>query len=152
PNRLSVSVPDVLRRLLFKDGQSLLGFRPVTMFALASLTSLSLLLFFYAYPRVVLPDPSAPSALPIPIPTLPPDVPLTPSPAPSSSPTVTPTPVPSPSGIFGSGTDQSAFRFGGPQTAPLAIDPKAQLRVRESKDGYVVELGVSVTLDLVALP
>jgi formylglycine-generating enzyme required for sulfatase activity len=100
PNRLSVSVPDVLRRLLFKDGESLLGFRPVTMFALASLASLSLLLFFYAYPRV-------------------------------------PAPVAGP---------------GGPQTAPLAIDPKAKLRVRESQDGYVVELGANITLDLVALP
>jgi formylglycine-generating enzyme required for sulfatase activity len=34
----------------------------------------------------------------------------------------------------------------------LVIDPKAQLKVRMSQDGYVVELGPSLTLDLVALP
>jgi formylglycine-generating enzyme required for sulfatase activity len=140
PNRLTVSVPEVLRRLLFKDGQRALGFHPATMSVLTSLASMSLLLFFYMYPRVVLPDPSAPSALPIPIPSLPPDALLTP---PMSVPAPTSTPAPGPSPAVGPGV---------PQTAPLTIDPKAQLRVRESQDGYVVELGANLMLDLVALP
>ncbi len=48
PNRLSVSVPtEILRRLLFKDGQPALGLRPLTMFLLTSAASLVLLRGFY---------------------------------------------------------------------------------------------------------
>lgn len=141
PNRLSVSVPEVLRRLLFKDGQWPLGFRPVTIFALASLVSLSLLLFIYVYLRVVAPAPSPPGALSITPPPVHPDAQITPPPASAPSSSVTPSPSPSPTA-----------KPVGPQTAPIEIDPSAQLKVRESQIGWVVELGANLTLDLVALP
>ncbi|MEP7342190.1 MAG: SUMF1/EgtB/PvdO family nonheme iron enzyme [Acidobacteriota bacterium] len=141
PNRLSISVPEVLRRLLFKDGQPVLGFHPVTMFLLAGLASLAFFLFFYVKPRIDLNDPPTPSASPLTAPTVPPNVSITPLPVTMPSPSVTPAPAPTP--VIGPGN---------PQTAPLVIDPKAQLKVRDSQDGYAVELGNNLTLDLVAIP
>ena len=117
PDRLSVLIPDALRRLFFKDGHAGLGPNSITLFALACLVSLSLSLFawFYLRPRTG-DDPPGPVAIAIPRPTVPPGVSFTPTPAVRTSPTPTP------------------------------------FVVRQGSDGYVVELGNNLTLDLVALP
>ncbi|HEX9000395.1 MAG TPA: SUMF1/EgtB/PvdO family nonheme iron enzyme [Blastocatellia bacterium] len=145
PKRLSVSVPaEILRRLLFKDGQPALGLRPLTMFLLTSTASLALL-YRFVEPSLNLQDPAVPSVLAIATPTVPPNASLTPPPVRTPSPTVSPAITPTP--VRGPGT---------PQIGELAIDPQAQqktlLNIRERQDGHMVELANNLTLDLVALP
>jgi formylglycine-generating enzyme required for sulfatase activity len=120
---LGVNVPEALRRLLFKDGQPVLGWQPVTLFVGAGLLSLSLWLFFMAQVRMDLPERPVLNAEPAPLtrPTVDPNAPLLPP--------ATPVPAPSPS-----------------------VTPSATLAVRDSKDGYVVELGANLTLELIGLP
>lgn len=44
PRELTVSAPNVLRRALYQKGQSVLGWRPITILALATLTSITVLI------------------------------------------------------------------------------------------------------------